>query len=64
MYEAAAKALKETGITKRPNLYALKTEYKTLDAAGLRGSSRLTSPRWAAFFRRYMRISFSMHREA
>ena len=28
------------------------------------GSSKLTSVRWPAFFRRYMRISFSMHREA
>ena len=32
LYEAAAKALKEAGITKLPNLYALKTEYKKLDA--------------------------------
>ena len=32
MYEAAAKALKEAGVTKFPNLYALKTEYKKLDA--------------------------------
>ena len=32
LYEAAAKALKETGVTKLPNLYALKTEYKKLDA--------------------------------
>lgn len=32
LYEAAAKALKEAGVTKRPNLYALKTEYKKLDA--------------------------------
>ena len=31
LYEAAAKALKEAGITKLPNLYALKTEYKKLD---------------------------------
>ena len=28
LYEAAAKALKEAGVTKLPNLYALKTEYK------------------------------------
>ena len=32
LYEAAAKALKEAGITKLPNLYAIKTEYKKLDA--------------------------------
>ena len=32
LYEAAAKALKEAGVTKLPNLYALKTEYKKLDA--------------------------------
>ena len=32
LYEAAAKALKEAGIAKLPNLYALKTEYKKLDA--------------------------------
>ena len=32
LHEAAAKALKEAGITKLPNLYALKTEYKKLDA--------------------------------
>mgnify|MGYP000800576074 CR=1 FL=1 len=32
LYEAVAKALKEAGITKLPNLYALKTEYKKLDA--------------------------------
>ena len=32
LYEAAAKALKEAGITKLPNLYALKSEYKKLDA--------------------------------
>ena len=31
LYEAAAKALKEAGVTKLPNLYALKTEYKKLD---------------------------------
>ena len=31
LYEAAAKALKEAGIAKLPNLYALKTEYKKLD---------------------------------
>ena len=30
--DAAAKALKEAGTTKLPNLYALKTEYKKLDA--------------------------------
>ena len=29
--DAAAKALKEAGIAKLPNLYALKTEYKKLD---------------------------------
>ena len=32
LYEAAAKTLKEAGVTKLPNLYALKTEYKKLDA--------------------------------
>ena len=32
LYEAAAKALKEAGVTKLPNLYVLKTEYKKLDA--------------------------------
>ena len=32
LYEAAAKALEEAGVTKLPNLYALKTEYKKLDA--------------------------------
>ena len=32
LYEAAAKALKEAGVTKLHNLYALKTEYKKLDA--------------------------------
>ena len=32
LYEAAAKALKEAGIATLPNLYALKTEYKKLDA--------------------------------
>ena len=32
LYEAAAKALKEAGVTKLPNLYALKAEYKKLDA--------------------------------
>ena len=31
LYEAAAKALKEAGVKKLPNLYALKTEYKKLD---------------------------------
>ena len=31
LYEAAAKALKEAGVKKFPNLYALKTEYKKLD---------------------------------
>ena len=31
LYEAAAKALKEAGVTKLPNLYALKAEYKKLD---------------------------------
>ena len=31
LYEASAKALKEAGIAKLPNLYALKTEYKKLD---------------------------------
>ena len=31
LYEAAAKALKEAGMKKRPNLYALKAEYKKLD---------------------------------
>ena len=32
LYEAAAKALKEAGVTKLPNLYALKPKYKKLDA--------------------------------
>ena len=32
LYEAAAKALKEAGVKKLPNLYALKAEYKKLDA--------------------------------
>ena len=32
LYEAAAKALKEAGVTKFPNLYAIKTEHKKLDA--------------------------------
>lgn len=45
LYEAAAKALKEAGVTKLPNLYALKTEYKKLDA------EILTPPR-PAFSRR------------
>ena len=31
LYEAAARALKEAGMKKRPNLYALKAEYKKLD---------------------------------
>ena len=31
LYEAAAKAIKGAGITKLPNLYALKAEYKKLD---------------------------------
>ena len=31
LYEAAAKALKEAGVKKLPNLYALKAEYKKLD---------------------------------
>ena len=31
LYEAAAKALKETGVKNFPNLYALKAEYKKLD---------------------------------
>ena len=31
MYEAAAKALKEAGVKKFHNLYALKAEYKKLD---------------------------------
>ena len=31
LYEAAAKAIKEAGISKLPNLYALKAEYKKLD---------------------------------
>ena len=31
LYEAAARALKEAGRKKRPNLYALKAEYKKLD---------------------------------
>ena len=31
LYEAAAKALKEAGVKKFPNLYALKAEYKKLD---------------------------------
>ena len=31
LYEAAAKALKEAGVKKLPNLYALKTDYKKLD---------------------------------
>ena len=31
LYEAAAKALKEAGVKKLPNLYALRTEYKKLD---------------------------------
>ncbi|WP_330571545.1 hypothetical protein [Hominisplanchenecus murintestinalis] len=43
--DAAAKALKEAGTTKLPNLYALKTEYKKLDA------EILTPPR-PAFSRR------------
>ena len=30
LYEAAAKALKEQGFQKRPDLYALKAEYKQL----------------------------------
>ena len=30
LYEAAAKALKEQGFQKRPDLYALKNEYKQL----------------------------------
>ena len=32
LYEAAAKVLKESGITKRPYLAALKTEYAELQA--------------------------------
>ena len=32
LYEAATKALKEAGVTKLPNLYALKPKYKKLDA--------------------------------
>ncbi len=32
LYEAVAKALKEAGVTKLPNLYALKPKYKKLDA--------------------------------
>ena len=32
LYEAAARALKEAGMKKLPNLYALKAEYKKLDA--------------------------------
>ena len=40
LYEAAAKALKEAGIAKLPNLYALKTEYKKLDAE----RERLSAP--------------------
>ena len=31
LYEAAAKSLKEAGVKKLPNLYALKAEYKKLD---------------------------------
>ena len=31
LYEAAAKSLKEAGVKKLPNLYALKAEYKNLD---------------------------------
>lgn len=31
LYEAAAKALKDAGVTKLPNLAALKAEYKKLD---------------------------------
>ena len=31
LYEAAAKAIKEAGVKKLPNLYALKAEYKKLD---------------------------------
>ena len=31
LYEAAARALKEAGVKKLPNLYALKAEYKKLD---------------------------------
>ena len=40
LYEAAAKALKEAGVTKLPNLYALKTEYKKLDAERQRLSAQ------------------------
>lgn len=32
LYEAAAKALKDAGVKKLSNLYALKAEYKKLDA--------------------------------
>ena len=31
MYEAAAKAIKDAGITRLPDLAALKTEYRELD---------------------------------
>lgn len=32
MYEAAAKVIKDAGISKLPNLAALKSEYRELDA--------------------------------